>query len=144
MANRLAPTYPILVAEWQRNGREIIRIARDRFNKRETIDIRSWRQDSEDSRRPGRGLTFSVKHLPALAEGLVNPPRSDSPRRRRLPAGTAPHHAAHDRLPELTGVAAAAGLTRAGGDANSKGRSSEDPAPERLGPVVQLVRTRRS
>jgi hypothetical protein len=68
-----ATVYPIVVAEWQRNSREIVRVALDRFNNRETIDIRSWWQDSEGNWRPGRGgLTLAVKHLPALAEGLAD------------------------------------------------------------------------
>jgi Transcriptional Coactivator p15 (PC4) len=65
--------YPIIIAEWRRNDREIVRVALDRFNNRETIDIRSWWQDGEGNWRPGRGgLTLSVKHLPALAEGLAD------------------------------------------------------------------------
>jgi len=73
VANRPEPEYPIVVAEWQRNSREIVRVALDRFNNRETIDIRSWWQDSEGNWRPGRGgLTLAVKHLPALAEGLAD------------------------------------------------------------------------
>jgi Transcriptional Coactivator p15 (PC4) len=68
-----AEVYPIIIAEWQRNSREIVRVALDRFNNRETIDIRSWWQDGEGNWRPGRGgLTLSVKHLPALADGLAD------------------------------------------------------------------------
>jgi hypothetical protein len=73
MSDKPATVYPIIVAEWQRNSREIVRVALDRFNNRETIDIRSWWQDSEGNWRPGRGgLTLAVKHLPALAEGLAD------------------------------------------------------------------------
>jgi hypothetical protein len=65
--------YPIIVAEWPRNSREIIRIALDRFNNRETIDIRSWWQDGEGNWRPGRGgITVAVRHLQALADGLAD------------------------------------------------------------------------
>jgi hypothetical protein len=65
--------YPIIVAEWQRNSREIVRVALDRFNNRETIDIRSWWQDGEGKWRPGRGgLTLAVRHLPALADALAD------------------------------------------------------------------------
>jgi hypothetical protein len=73
LANRPAPAFPIIIAEWQRNTREIVRIALDRFNNRETIDIRAWWQDSEGNWRPGRsGLTLAIKHLPDLADGLAN------------------------------------------------------------------------
>ena len=67
-----SPAYPIVIAEWPRNARELVRISLDRYNNRETIDIRSWWLDSEGSWRPGRGgLTVAVRHLPALAEGLA-------------------------------------------------------------------------
>jgi len=72
LSDKPATVYPIVVAEWQRNSREIVRVALDSFNNRETIDIRSWWRDNEDNWRPGRGgLTLAVKHLPALAEGLA-------------------------------------------------------------------------
>jgi hypothetical protein len=67
-----APSFPLIVAEWRRNAREIVRVALDRFNNHETIDVRTWWQDGEGNWRPGRsGLTLSVKHLLALADGLA-------------------------------------------------------------------------
>jgi transcriptional coactivator p15 (PC4) len=72
VANRPAPGFPMVIAEWPRNSRELVRVSLDRFNNRETIDIRSWWQDAEGDWRPGRsGLTLAVKHLPALADGLA-------------------------------------------------------------------------
>lgn len=72
-AEPIAPAFPIVIASWRRNSREIVRVALDRFNNRETIDIRSWWQDSGGNWRPGRGgLTLSVKHLAALADGLAD------------------------------------------------------------------------
>ena len=66
------PTYPIVIAEWPRNSRELVRVSLDRYNNRQTIDIRAWWQDGEGNWRPSRGgLTLSVKHLPALAKGLT-------------------------------------------------------------------------
>jgi Transcriptional Coactivator p15 (PC4) len=65
--------YPIIIAEWNRNDREVVRISLDQFNGRDTIDIRSWWRDSDGDLKPGRGgLTLAVKHLPALAEGLAD------------------------------------------------------------------------
>jgi hypothetical protein len=66
-----ATRFPIIIAEWQRNGREVVRVSLDRFNNRNTIDIRSWWRDGSGTFRPGRsGLTLAVKHVPALADGL--------------------------------------------------------------------------
>ncbi|HEY1431163.1 MAG TPA: hypothetical protein VGF39_05985, partial [Stellaceae bacterium] len=55
LANLPAPTFPIIIAEWQRNSREIVRVALDRYNNRDTIDIRAWWQDGEGNWRAGRG-----------------------------------------------------------------------------------------
>jgi hypothetical protein len=73
VANQAAPTFPIIIAEWPRNYREIIRVALDRFNNHYTIDIRSWWRDHGGIFRPCRnGLTLGVKHLPALTDGLAD------------------------------------------------------------------------
>jgi Transcriptional Coactivator p15 (PC4) len=64
---------PIVVAEWDRNSREVIRLSLDRYNGRDTIDLRSWWRDSDGTLKPGRGgLTLAVHHLPALADGTVD------------------------------------------------------------------------
>jgi hypothetical protein len=68
-----ATRFPIIIAEWQRNSREVVRVSLDRFNNRDTIDIRSWWRDGDGTFKPGRGgLTLAVKHLPALADGLAD------------------------------------------------------------------------
>jgi hypothetical protein len=67
-----ATRFPIIIAEWQRNDREVVRVSLDRFNNRDTIDVRSWWQDGNGTFKPGRaGLTLAVKHLPALVDGLA-------------------------------------------------------------------------
>jgi hypothetical protein len=59
-----ASRFPIIIAEWQRNSRDLVRVSLDRFNNRNTIDIRSWWRDSDGTFKPGRGgLTLAVKHL---------------------------------------------------------------------------------
>ena len=66
-----ATAYPIVIAEWQRNSREIIRIALDQYKGRDIVDARAWWRAEDGNWRPGRnGLTLSLKHLPSLAEGL--------------------------------------------------------------------------
>jgi len=66
-----ATAYPIVIAEWQRNSREIIRIALDQYKGRDIVDARAWWRNEDGNWRPGRnGLTLSLKHLPSLAEGL--------------------------------------------------------------------------
>ncbi len=63
--------YPVIIAEWRRNGHEVVRVALDQYNGRHTINARVWYWD-EGALKPTRtGLTLGVKHLPALAEALV-------------------------------------------------------------------------
>ena len=63
--------YPIIVAEWDRNKREVIRVALDRYNGRHTVNVRVWYRD-DDGLKPGKtGITLALSHLPALAEALV-------------------------------------------------------------------------
>jgi len=64
-------TYPIVVAEWPRNNREIIRVALDQYQGRQVIDDRAWCCDEQGKWRPGHsGLTLSLKYLRPLADGL--------------------------------------------------------------------------
>ena len=64
---------PIIIAEWDRNSREVVRLSLDRYNGRDTVDIRSWWRDTDRTFKPSRGgLTLAVHHLPALAAGLAD------------------------------------------------------------------------
>jgi hypothetical protein len=64
--------FPIIVAEWRRDDREVIRVSFDRFNGRKVIDVRAWWRDSDDNWKPCRGgLTVAIRHLPDLAAGLI-------------------------------------------------------------------------
>jgi hypothetical protein len=65
-------TGPIIVAEWRKNGREVLRIRLDTYQGRAVIDCRSWYAGSDGTLKPGRGgLTVSIRHLPALAESIA-------------------------------------------------------------------------
>jgi hypothetical protein len=65
-------TFPIVVAEFERNAREIVRVALDTYNGRYTINVRVWYRDG-DQVKPGKtGITLGLKHLPKLASGLGN------------------------------------------------------------------------
>lgn len=62
--------FPLVVGEWDRNKREVVRVALDQYNGRHTINLRIWYRDG-DTLKPGKaGLTLSLKHLPDLAEAL--------------------------------------------------------------------------
>jgi Transcriptional Coactivator p15 (PC4) len=65
-------TFPLVIAEWDRNSREVIRVALDRYNGRHTVNCRIWYRDrDDDTLRPGKaGIALGVKHLPALADAL--------------------------------------------------------------------------
>jgi hypothetical protein len=68
-------TIPIIIAEWDRNKREVVRVELDQYNGRHTVNVRVWYRDG-DALKPGKtGITLAVKHLPALAEALVDAER---------------------------------------------------------------------
>jgi hypothetical protein len=64
-------TAEIIIAEWQKNRRETLRVRLDTFQGRAIVDCRCWYED-DGTLKPGRaGLTVSTRHLPALAEALA-------------------------------------------------------------------------
>ena len=68
-------TFPLVVAEWNRNAREVVRVALDFYSGRYTVNARVW-YHGDDGLRPGKtGITLSVKHLPALADALARAER---------------------------------------------------------------------
>ena len=63
--------FPLLVAEWNRNAREVVRVALDRYEGRHTVKIRVWYL-SGDEFKPGKsGIALGVRHLPALADAVA-------------------------------------------------------------------------
>jgi hypothetical protein len=71
-SNSAAAALPIVVAEWDRNSREVVRVSLDRFNGCNTIDVRTWYRAADGSPRPSKsGITLSIKHLPAMAAALA-------------------------------------------------------------------------
>jgi hypothetical protein len=66
-----ADRFPLVIAEWPRNDRELVRISLGWFKSSFTIDLRTWWRDSNGILKPRRdGLTLAVKHLPKLAAGF--------------------------------------------------------------------------
>ena len=64
-------TSEIIIAEWQKNSREFLRVRLDEYQGQHVIDLRAWYGDKAGNLTPGRGgLTVSVKHLPQLAKAL--------------------------------------------------------------------------
>ena len=62
----------IIIAEWRKNTREILRVRFDNYKGNAVICIRVWYADKDGILKPGRGgLTVSVRHLPALASALA-------------------------------------------------------------------------
>ena len=62
--------FPIVIAEWSRNSREVVRVALDRYNGRHTINARAWYSEDDVLEPDKTGITLAVKHLPALAAAL--------------------------------------------------------------------------
>lgn len=62
---------PITIAEWDRNAREVVRVALDEYNGRATINCRCWYRDGNELKPTKTGMTLSIKHLVKLAGALV-------------------------------------------------------------------------
>jgi hypothetical protein len=70
--NGVPPAFPIVVAEWSRNKRDVIRVTLDEYNGRKIVNCRTWWRNDDGDLRPGKsGLALSVRHLPALAGALA-------------------------------------------------------------------------
>lgn len=65
-----ASILPRIVSEWDRNKREVIRVALDQYNGQHTVNIRVWYRDGEALKPSRTGITLSVKHLEPLATAL--------------------------------------------------------------------------
>ena len=63
--------FPIVIAEWDRNAREVVRVALDQYSGRYTINARVWYRDGDQLKPTKTGITLSAKHLPALAAALA-------------------------------------------------------------------------
>lgn len=62
----------IIIAEWQKNSRETLRVRLDSYQGQAVICARSLYQASDGTLKPGRGgLTVSIRHLPALASAFA-------------------------------------------------------------------------
>lgn len=62
----------IIIAEWQKNSREVLRVRLDSFKDQAVICCRAWYVGSDGVLKPGRGgLTVSIRHLPQLADALA-------------------------------------------------------------------------
>lgn len=63
---------PTIIAEWRVSGSDTARVLLKSFNGFPLIDLRKWYRDAADELRPGRqGVSFNVKHLPALADAIA-------------------------------------------------------------------------
>ena len=60
-----------MIAEWDRNSREVVRVALDRYNGRNTINARPWYHDGGTLKPSKSGITLALKHPPALADALA-------------------------------------------------------------------------
>ncbi len=65
------PVLPIIVAEFEKNGRERIRVTLDRYAGRDIVDVRTWYTDG-NTFKPGKsGISVAIKHLQPMADGLA-------------------------------------------------------------------------
>lgn len=80
-------TLPLLIAEWPRNGKDLIRVRLNAFNGRTTIELREW-YPADGDYKPGKaGITLSVAHVRPLADAFVKALAEAESRNLLPPAG---------------------------------------------------------
>lgn len=63
--------FPCIVAEWQKNARETVRISISEYQRRPIIDCRVWYRTKDGELKPSpKGLTLALTHLPELSLGI--------------------------------------------------------------------------
>jgi hypothetical protein len=60
---------PLIIAQWDRNRREVIRVELGRSNGHDVFSVRTWFRD-DGLLKPRSGITLSLRHLPAAAEAV--------------------------------------------------------------------------
>jgi hypothetical protein len=59
-----------ILAQFEKNSREVVRIRRVTYNGRELVDIRSW-YPAGDALKPGKGLSLRIEQLKELRKALA-------------------------------------------------------------------------
>jgi Transcriptional Coactivator p15 (PC4) len=68
---KVAVVFPITVAEWPRNEREVLRILISNFRGRLSIDVRVWFRVAGGKLRPGRrGVSLRLTEISDIRDGL--------------------------------------------------------------------------
>jgi hypothetical protein len=63
---------PIIVAEFARNSREVVRVLLDKYRGHDIVSIRTFYRNAAEEWLPGRsGMSMSIRHLPALVKALT-------------------------------------------------------------------------
>ena len=61
----------IVVSEWERNQREVIRVTLAEYKGSPTVDVRTFYKNAKGEFRPTpKGLTISTDHLPMLVDSF--------------------------------------------------------------------------
>lgn len=61
---------PIIVAEWPRNNRQIVRVILEVFKNRNVVDLRAWWSDGDEPFPSKSGLKLDVLHLVKLDKAI--------------------------------------------------------------------------
>ncbi|MDP1868448.1 MAG: transcriptional coactivator p15/PC4 family protein [Bradyrhizobium sp.] len=62
--------YPVVIAEWERNALEVVRVSLDCYRGHYTIDIRVWWFAGKDLKPGKTGITLGVRNLEQLAKAI--------------------------------------------------------------------------
>lgn len=68
----MAEQFPIVIAEWERNAREVVRVSLDSYRGSYTIDIRVWWLSGRELKPGKTGITLGIRNLDQLAKAVVD------------------------------------------------------------------------
>jgi hypothetical protein len=69
--NRSEESQPVIVAQWELNSRESVRVELHEFKGTQLIGIRKWFAGANGAMAPGKsGINLNLKHLPRLAAAV--------------------------------------------------------------------------
>jgi hypothetical protein len=64
-------TEGVVIAEFEKNAREVVKVRLTRYAGRDLVDIRAWYEGDDGAFHPGKGIALRRDLLPELRKALA-------------------------------------------------------------------------
>ncbi len=61
------PTDPVVIGEFEKNSKEVVRVTLHQYAGNDLIGIRAYYHDKDGNLKPGKGINVRVEQFPQLA-----------------------------------------------------------------------------